>query len=120
MAPEVVPPAVREVVVGVEVRKARILGPVVQVAEPQRRRPDPGKAHQHILYVFLSCGYEGQPPLGVYAAHSPRFPFGEKRPRKPHPLPERPLPAERHERPASPDPWFRAPNRSDSLLPLAP
>ena len=53
MAPEVVPPAVREVVVGVEVRQPRIPGTVVQVAEPQRRRPDPGKAHQHILCIIL-------------------------------------------------------------------
>lgn len=72
---KVVPVHVRQGVVAIQARQTAVRGTVVQIPESQLRERTPAQ-------YTADPDIRGTAPLGGYAAHSPRFPFGESRARQ--------------------------------------
>lgn len=81
-------------------------------ASPTDRTP----THKH-----RTTQIKGALPLwAAYAAHSPRFPFGESRARKPQYTDERALTPYKQDKPPRPTPSCRMPKASHSRTPTVP
>lgn len=111
---EDVPPRIRQAVVAVQIRQATDADPGAQVAE---RKPETPHDSLHSPVIYLHCNIGALPLCAAYAAHSPRFPFGESRARMFHHAADRPLPPSRYDKPPKPTPEHKRPNASHSRVP---
>lgn len=125
-ASDVVPPTVRQRVVAVQVREPGIPRAVVQVAKSQPQKPTNAAQRpmlNPVLFIVTFSWSILTPPKGG----SPRFqavrrmpllPLQESRATQYHQPYDKARKPVKHDKPANPEPWFKKPKASHSLVPV--
>ena len=78
----------------------------------------PRTIHCIARFFILHCNIGALPLCAAYAAHSPRFPFGESRARMNHHAIDRPWLPLKSDKPPAPTPLAKWPNASHSRVPV--